>query len=718
MTMRTRSTFRLKAEATRTLLVLASAAFLIAVVSRGEAPLQAQNAPAQSRVTFTETIAPIVYENCVTCHRPGEAAPFSLISYDDVKNRGQLIAAVTGSRYMPPWQATHGYGDFQDERRLTDTQIQAIAAWVKNGMPEGPKAKMPAVPKFTGGWRLGTPDLVLEMPTEFEVPASGPDIFRNFVIPSKLLEDKWVRAVEFRPRARTVVHHALFAYVRSGAYASIDGADGQPGFRGLAPIGANPNISPAGPLGGWAVGASPRFLPEGLALPMSKGSDFVIQMHFHPSGKAEREKSTVGIYFAEKAPDRMLRVLQLPGLFGIGSLQEIAAGGNYAMERSATLPVDVKVYLANPHAHYLGKEFKATATLPDGTTKPLLWIQDWDFNWQDGYNYKEPVLLPKGTRLDVRITYDNTAANPRNPSNPPKRVWWGEESTDEMGSISFGLIPVRREDEPAWEQFATQQQRGTLLAAGQNGTLQRVAANQARGLLAAPGAGRGLGRGGAAASPTAAAAAAPAAITSTSLPPQVMADLFSGFGGNPGALQRALDVTATTIEANPSHAQALAWHGAATLYYSSTNADLSALDRIGLFQRATKEMDSAVGIAPDDIRVRMARGVVLRMLTPTMPRLANVPGLIENARLDYQRMFELQQGQLEKLSQHALGELLQGLAELNSRQGKTSDAEKYYGMIQSMLKGTDYAARAGEWMKTKQPLPQAQTNCISCHTGQ
>src|SRR4029079_563269 len=342
----------------------------------------------------------------------------------------------------------------------------------------------------------------------------------------------------------------------------------------------------------------------------------------------------------------------------------------YTMERSATLPVDVKVYLANPHAHYLGKEFKATATLPDGTTKPLLWIQDWDFNWQDGYNYKEPVLLPKGTTGDRRITNDNTAANPRNPSNPPKRVWWGEESTDEMGSISFGLIPVRREDEPAWEQFAVQQQRGTLLAAGHSDTLQRVAANQARGLLAAPGAGRAAGRGNAA-SPNAAAVAAPAAIATPSLPPQVMADLFSGLGGTAGALQRALDVTATTIEANPSHAQALAWHGAATLYYSSTNADLSALDRIGLFQRATKEMDSAVGIAPDDIRVRMARGVVLRMLTPTMPRLANVPGLIENARSDYQRMFELQQGQLEKLSQHALGELLQGLAELNSRQGKT-----------------------------------------------
>ena len=245
-----------------------------------------------------------------------------------------------------------------------------------------------------------------------------------------------------------------------------------------------------------------------------------------------------------------------------------------------------------------------------------------------------------------------------------------------------------------------------------------MALNQARGLLAAPGAGRGLGRGTAAASPTPAAAAAVDPVNGAALSAQVMADLFSGFGGNAGALKRALDATVFVLTANPNHAQAQAWHGAATLYYSSTNPDLSALDRIGLFQQATKEMDSAVGIAPDDIRVRMARGVVLRMLTPTMPRLANVPGLIENARLDHQRMFDLQQGQLDKLSQHSLGELLQGLAELNSRQGKTADAEKYYGMMQSMLKGTDYASRAAEWMKTRQPLPQAQTNCISCHTTQ
>jgi tetratricopeptide (TPR) repeat protein len=385
--------------------------------------------------------------------------------------------------------------------------------------------------------------------------------------------------------------------------------------------------------------------------------------------------------------------------------------------------VDVKVYLANPHAHYLGKEFKATATLPDGSTKPLLWIQDWDFNWQDGYNYKEPFVLPKGTRIDVRITYDNSASNPRNPSNPPTRVWWGEESTDEMGSIGFGLVPVRREDEAAYDQFAATQLRGTLLAAGQNGTLQRVAANQARDLLTAPGAGRGgglaalLGRGrGAATAASPAPAVSPsAAVVGANLTPQLMADLLSGFGGNAGALQRGLDATAQIIADNPSHAQGLAWHGAAMLYYSSTNTSLSGLERIGLFQRATKEMDSAVGIAPDDVKVRMARGIVLRMLTPSMPQLANVPGLIENARADYQRMFDLQQGRLDTLGTHPLGELLQGLAELNSRQGKTADAEKYYGMIQSMLKGTDYASRAAEWMTTKKPLPTAQTGCISCH---
>ena len=348
------------------------------------------------------------------------------------------------------------------------------------------------------------------------------------------------------------------------------------------------------------------------------------------------------------------------------------------------------------------KEIKATATLPDGATRPLLWIQDWDFNWQDGYNYKEPVVLPKGTRIDVRIVYDNSAENPRNPSNPPTRVWWGEQSTDEMGSIGFMLVPVNQSDVPAWNQFAGLQLKQTIAAAGKTGTLQRVALGQANALLnSQPGA----------TAPASAAAASEIVDASGRLTPQVMAELFNGLGGNVDALKRGLAATAQALAANPNNAEAMAWHGAATLS-QSTGDGLSALERIGFFQRATKEMDSAVGIAPDNPRVRMARGTVLRILTPGMPRLGNVPGLIENARLDYQRMFDLQKDRLDALGTHPLGELLQGLAELNSRQGKTA-----YAMMQTRLQGTEYAGRADEWMRTRQPLPIARTACVSCHTA-
>ncbi len=188
--------------------------------------------------TFAETIAPIVYGNCVTCHRPGEAAPFSLITYEDVAKRGKLIAKVTSSRYMPPWHAAPGFGEFVGERRLTDAQIAQFGAWVAAGMPRGDAARMPPLPAFpTDGWRLGQPDLILEMPVGFELPASGPDVFRNFVLPTGLAEDKWIRGIEFRPGARKVVHHAIFAQVSGGRFKTRDGADGRPGFGGMSSVG-------------------------------------------------------------------------------------------------------------------------------------------------------------------------------------------------------------------------------------------------------------------------------------------------------------------------------------------------------------------------------------------------------------------------------------------------------------------------------------------------
>jgi mono/diheme cytochrome c family protein len=439
---------------------------------------QAATPPAP--VTFAETIAPIVYANCASCHRPGEAAPFSLLTYDDVAKRAALIARVTESRYMPPWHAEAGYGEFVGERRLSEAQIAAFAEWAKTGMPRGDVRKAPAPPVFpVDGWRLGKPDLVLQMPAGFDVPASGPDVFRNFVIPTNLTDDKWVRAIEFRPSARKVVHHALFAQVAGGSLALRDGADGRPGFGGMGTVGAVGD-APNG-LGGWAVGATPMFLPQPMVGRLPKGSDFLLQLHFHPSGKPEREQSLIGIYFAEKGPEKPVFEVGLPALFGVGAGIDIAAGEKrFVIADSVTLPADVTVYSAVAHAHYLAKDMKATATMPDGTTKTLFWIDDWDFNWQDTYVFKRPFTLPKGTRIDATISYDNSAENPRNPASPPRRAIFGEQSFDEMGLIGFVIEAVNEADASAIGQALAARQKAAIAAGGKDGTLGRVLARQQR----------------------------------------------------------------------------------------------------------------------------------------------------------------------------------------------------------------------------------------------
>jgi mono/diheme cytochrome c family protein len=442
-------------------------------------PASRRGAGVPAAVTFSEHVAPILYQNCVTCHRPGEAAPFSLISYEDAVKRGPLMASVTKSRYMPPWHAEPGFGDFADERRLTDAQIETIAQWVEQRMPRGDSAVMPALPSFTEGWQLGKPDLVLEMPEAFDVPASGPDIFRNFAIPTGLTEDKYVRAVEFRPSARRVVHHALFQFARGGAVADLVGADGKPGFSSAMPVRMVPAFAPAGDLGGWAVGTTPRFLPENLSLTMNKGSDFILQLHLHPTGKPERERSTIGIYFADAPPPRKVREMSAPGLFGALANIDIPAGEKeYVVKGTARTFANMRVYTALAHAHYLGKEFKAIATLPDGTTRPMLWIRDWDFNWQDRYVYKQPVDLPKGSKIDVTITYDNSADNPHNPCNPPRRVQFGLQSFDEMGAVIFQAMTTSDADEIALDNFNAAIAKAVVNQVAQSDTVKRLQEQQ------------------------------------------------------------------------------------------------------------------------------------------------------------------------------------------------------------------------------------------------
>jgi mono/diheme cytochrome c family protein len=419
--------------------------------------------------TFNKDVAPILFQQCAACHRPGEAAPFSLLSYQDAKKRGKLIAQVTQARQMPPWKADKGDVVFRNERHLNEEHIATLQQWLAAGMPEGDKAQLPAAPTFADTWPLGKPDLVVKMPKAFHVPAEGRDIYRNFAVATGLKEDKWVKAIDFRPSASSVVHHTLFFLDATGSTAKREADSGEVGFRGgmgaLGKSGAKDRIggilgglgglggegggqtTGLGGLGGWAVGGQARSLPDGLAYHLPKGSDLILATHFHPSGKAEEEASTVAFYFTDKPPVQRFTGLQLPVAFGILSGIDIPAGKkDFTIEDSFVLPVDVKAFGVSAHAHYLAKQFKVTATLPDGKTKTILGISDWDFAWQEQYQFKDFLDLPKGTKLHVKIVYDNSADNPRNPANPPHRVRWGKESTDEMGSITLQVVAAKEDE--------------------------------------------------------------------------------------------------------------------------------------------------------------------------------------------------------------------------------------------------------------------------------
>jgi len=392
-------------------------------------------------VTFNKQIAPIIYKNCSTCHRPGEAAPFPLLSYQDVAKKGKTIGKVTVSHVMPPWKPEPASYAYRDERRLSAEEIELIQAWVKHGMPEGRAKDKLEPPKFSSGWALGEPDLIVQMPAAYHVPADGPDVYRNMGVPLGLTDDKWVSAIDMKPSARAVVHHVLYFADGNGRAHEKPQQGSEPGFSGMRAGGASI------PLGGWAVGAQPHLFPEGLALRVPKGSDLVIQYHFHPTGKPEAEKSVIGLYFAKKAPERTLTRIQMPPHYSLFSGLDIPAGNpDFVLRDSYTVPVATDAVAVSAHAHYIAKQLKMTATFPDGEVKTLLSIKDWDFAWQDRYFFQQLVPLPKGTKLDVEIHWDNSAENPRNPSSPPMRVTWGEESKDEMGSISLIAVPHAESD--------------------------------------------------------------------------------------------------------------------------------------------------------------------------------------------------------------------------------------------------------------------------------
>jgi hypothetical protein len=428
--------------------------------------------------TFSTDIAPIVYDHCVVCHRPGQAAPFSLLSYDDVKKRGELIVKATARRYMPPWHATPapGFPEFRDDRRLSDVDLATLKAWVDAGMPAGDLAKAPRPPVFAEGWALGKPDAELAFQRVIDVPADGPDLYRNIVLPLDLGDDRWITAVDFEPSARKAVHHALFFLSPAEESDAIGSDDALPGLgagilgglRGRGRGGADGRGAAgdrAGGIGGWVPGMTPRLFPDGIAQPLPAHTNVVVQLHLHPTGKVEHVQGKLAIYFAKQRPSKSLVSVQVPPQFGFAMGIDIPAAQNlYTIKDSFVLPVDVEAFGARGHAHYLAKEMRMTATLPGGPVTGLLWISDWDFGWQDSYFYKSPLTLPKGTRIDVEIAYDNSPANIRNPSTPPKRVKWGLGSFDEMGSMTLLVAAPSAADRNALRQAQAQQFRSELAA--------------------------------------------------------------------------------------------------------------------------------------------------------------------------------------------------------------------------------------------------------------
>ncbi len=389
-------------------------------------------------VTFSRDIAPLLQESCVECHREGGGGPFSLLSYRDASRKARTILRVVEDSYMPPWHAIGGDIALEGDRRLAPDQIATFRAWVEAGQPEGDPADLPPPPRFAKGWFLGEPDLVIRMEKAYELPAEGPDIYRNFVVPTGLKEKKYLRAVEFRPGTPGVVHHALLFVDDSGNARKADAKDELPGF-GEMPIDAAGGRQ----IGGWVPGAMPRPLPPGLAHTLPAGSDIVIQTHFHLSGKPETEQSTIGLYFTDQPPEREFTAIQIPPLFGAFSGVDLLPGDDHvSIHDSFELPVPVHAFGAHAHAHYRGKSLRMIAKLPSGESVNLLNIPDWDMDWQEDYRFVEQVFLPAGTRLEVDVVWDNSAESTDNPVVPPVRVRWGFESYDEMGSIDLFVIPA------------------------------------------------------------------------------------------------------------------------------------------------------------------------------------------------------------------------------------------------------------------------------------
>jgi len=398
---------------------------------------------AGQQVTFNRDIAPIIFHSCAICHHPGEAAPFPLLTYSDVKKHARQIAEVTRLRIMPPWLPEPQELKFADEMRLPDARIDLIQKWVEQGEAEGDPADLPPQPKFVEGWRLGTPDLILKAEKPLVLPPEGTDKYWNFIFHVPIDGTRWVKAVEIRPGDKRYVHHANILIDRTGSSRKREAEPGA-GFGGMEIRIESQVFEPDSHLLFWKPGTVPYVEPEGMALGLDKGTDLILNTHLQPSGKQEIIEPSIGLYFTPHPATKLPMLLQLEN----DAKLDIPAGQkDFTVTDEFTLPVDVNLLAIYPHAHYLAQDIQAFATLPDRTRKTLIHISNWNLNWQAVYRYTEPVMLPKNTTVTLHYAYDNSDQNPLNPNHPPARVTGGNRSSDEMCHLWLQVLPVNFDPE-------------------------------------------------------------------------------------------------------------------------------------------------------------------------------------------------------------------------------------------------------------------------------
>jgi len=396
-------------------------------------------------VTFARDVAPVLQRNCQGCHRPGEAAPFSLLTYEQARPWAKAMKEAVVLKKMPPWFADPAYGKFSNDRSLPQKDVETIAAWAEGGAPEGDPKDMPPPVDFVEGWGIPKPDVIFQLPRTYQIPASGVIEYQKVVVPSGFQEDKWVQFAEARPDDRARVHHMILYVREPGSHWLKDAKPGEffvaPKPRADEPV--DTSALPSDFLVGYAPGQPPEMLPPGQAKLIKAGSDLVLEIHYTPNGTASTDRSKFGLVFAKEPPkERVLTLSATNGTFKIPP-----GAPDYRVDSEFEVGTDVKLASLHPHMHGRGKDFEYRVVYPTGETETLLRVPRYNWHWQLWYNLSKPVILPKGTKIQCTAHFDNSPNNPDN-ADPTKEVAWGDQSWDEMMVGFFNLefdaqVPVK-----------------------------------------------------------------------------------------------------------------------------------------------------------------------------------------------------------------------------------------------------------------------------------